>query len=173
MFATNVDHMTKHTRVTRSALAVGLGLLLVSQILAQGSPKLAITIIDEKVNQTSEERAGQSAVTITPGDTMRYILTAANTGDAVMKNPSIVDPIPAGVEYIPLSATGANAKIQFSIDGGKTYSNWPVEYQFTNPAGKKVKKQATADMITHVKWDIKARIQPNTSRELSFQVVVK
>lgn len=165
--------MKKQTRRSTLGMGIVLGFLLAGQILAQGTPKLSITIVDEKVNQTTAERAGQAAIKIAPGDTILYVITAANTGDAVMKDPSIVDPIPAGVEYIALSAQGSNAKIQFSIDGGKTYSKWPVEYEFTNPAGKKIKKQATTDMITHVKWDINATIQPNKSRELSFQVVVK
>lgn len=161
-------------RMTRPlSIFLLIGMLVGSTLLAQGTPQLAITIQDEKINLTSAERAGEADVTFTSGDTIRYVITAANTGDGAMRNPSIVDPIPAHVDYIPQSAAGANAQIQFSIDGGSTYHSWPVMYAFTNDAGKTVRREASPDMITHIRWKLDATIPPGDSREMSFLVVVE
>lgn len=157
----------------RFSLLCLVGLLGGTTLLAQGTPRLAISIQDEKINLTTAERAGEANVTFASGDTIRYMITASNTGDGVMRNPSIVDPIPAHVDYIPGSAEGENAQIQFSIDGGSTYHGWPVMYEFTDDAGKTLLREASPDMITHIRWKLNATIPPGDNREMHFLVVVE
>lgn len=157
------------TAITCSAI----GFILSSTVVAQEKPELTLTIQDQKVNLSAAERSGRAETAFTTGDTILYTITAANSGDGLMRNPSIIDPVPDNVEYIPFSATGANAQIQYSIDGGSTYHAWPVMYETTDAGGKKVNREATPAMITHIRWKLDTSIPPGESRKLSFRVVVE
>ena len=139
---------------------------------AQGTPRLSLVLDEEKVNMTAAERSGRSDVAYLPGDTIRYMLTASNVGDALMTNPEIVDPVPGGTTYVPESAVGANCTIVYSIDGGSSYSAWPVTYEVRNARGERVTKTATPDMISHIKWNIQRDLAPGEAHELEFRVEV-
>jgi uncharacterized repeat protein (TIGR01451 family) len=156
---------------SKSIKSLVLVLLLAAGSWAQQGPKLEIIITDTKVNQTEAELKGGS-VTHSPGDTIEYVLTSKNVGDALMTEPTIVDPIPAGVTYIPKSATGNNAEILFSIDGGATYGSWPMQYSVRNSRGIILKREATPEMYTHIKWRILENIPPGGAHISTFKVMV-
>ncbi len=139
---------------------------------AQDSPKLNIRIEDFKFNMTAVEKSDSTLVSYAPGDTILYVITASNEGDALMKNPVIVDPIPTGVTYVENSANGDNSKISFSIDQGSAYLTWPPYYTVRNSKGLLVKRAASPDMVTHIKWDINIELKPKESTVLEFLVVV-
>ncbi|MFQ6604719.1 MAG: hypothetical protein ACE5D8_04105 [Fidelibacterota bacterium] len=147
--------------------------LLGSWVIAQGVPSLELTINEEKLNLTDAEAAGETDITYFPGDTIRYTIRAVNAGTGTMVNPEVVDPIPAGVRYVTGTAGGDNARVLFSIDMGKTFHSWPVQYTIRNEKGKNINKTATADMITHIKWEITESLSPGEERSLLFDVVVK
>ncbi len=140
--------------------------------LAMGQPKLDIRIDDQKVNITVEESLTPAVVSYHPGDTLRYVITASNIGDGLMTDPAIVDPIPEGVTYIPNTAVGENAEVSFSINQGNTYMPWPPYYTVRNSKGILIKRKATADMISHIKWDIVNDLKPAEKSDLEFLVVV-
>jgi len=140
--------------------------------IAQGTPRLSIVIEDEKHNLTAEERSGQADILYHPGDTIRYVLTASNVGDGLMTDPEIIDPIPGGVTYIAGSAEGVDTRISYSIDGGSTYHAWPVMYSSTNARGEEITKEATPDMVTHLKWGIQRSLQPGEATTMEFRVEV-
>jgi len=141
-------------------------------VLAQDSPKLNILIEDHKFNMTVAEKSDSTSVSYAPGDTILYVITASNEGDALMKNPVIVDPIPTGVTYVEDSAKGDNSEISFSLDQGSAYMTWPPYYTVRNAKGLLVKREASPDMVTHIKWDINIELKPKESTVLEFLVVV-
>ena len=143
-----------------------------SAVLAQVKPKLDIQIADQKVNLSQAEQKDPSKLTYAPGDTLKYILTASNTGDGLMTNPEIVDPIPAGVTYIAESADGANSEITVSLNQGHNYQAWPAYYTVRNAKGILVKHKASPDMVTHIKWHINKNLKPGDAVVLEFLVVV-
>jgi len=146
-------------------------LLFTSLLWAQQGPKLSINIADEKVNITSEEQ--RSGITnYSPGDTILYILTSKNVGDALMTNPVITDPVPAGVSYVENSDEGLDSEVVFSINGGKTYETWPLYYSVRNSRGIIVRKKASADLVTHIRWNIQANLEAGESHIAKFMVVV-
>ena len=147
--------------------------LAVSSVFAQGTPRLSINIEEEKVNLTAAEAGGNTEILYMPGDTIRYALTASNVGDGLMTNAAVVNPVPGGVDYVAGTALGQEAAIVFSIDDGKEYQAWPVTYVTRNARGEEVTVEATADMITHVKWNIQRSLQPGESVELEFKVEVE
>lgn len=155
-------------RSLRTIWIIGLLLITVS-LMAQAQPRLEIEIRDRKVNMTPEERSGGD-ITYSPGDTLEYIILAKNTGDGLMTNPEIVDPIPQGVKYIAGSATGENCRIRFSTDGGESYSEWPVSVPVSEGGGN---RDARPEEITHIKWEIEENIPAGDQKTLSFRVIVE
>ena len=149
-----------------------IAMVSLSTALGQGAPKLSITMEDRKFNVTVSEKTDSSSISYVPGDTIQYSITATNKGDGIMTNPVIVDPIPAGVTYVEQSAKGDYSEISFSLDQGNTYMAWPPFYTVRNSKGLLVKREASPDMITHIKWDISLELKPKESSMLEFLVVV-
>ncbi len=147
-------------------------IVILSVALGQGTPKLDIRIEDQKVNLSEAEKKDASLVSYIPGDTVRYVIIASNIGDGLMTNPEIVDPVPAGVTYVAESASGADTEISFSMNQGSTYMAWPPYYTVRNSKGILVKREATPDMITHVKWHISKKLNPGDATTMEFLVVV-
>ncbi|MCF7825458.1 MAG: hypothetical protein K9M55_00700 [Candidatus Marinimicrobia bacterium] len=147
-------------------------IMLLSLALGQGTPKLDIRIEDQKLNMTEAEKKDASVITYIPGDTLRYVITASNIGDGLMKDPEIIDPIPAGVTYVAESAKGIDADITFSMNQGSTYMPWPLYYTVRNSKGILVKREATPEMITHIKWNISKNMNPGEASTMEFLVVV-
>ena len=146
--------------------------ITLSVVMGQGTPKLDIKIENQKVNLSETEKKDASLISYTPGDTIRYVITASNIGDGLMTNPEIVDPVPAGVTYVAESASGADTKISFSLNRGSTYMAWPPYYTVRNSKGILVKREATPDMITHVKWHVSKDLKPGDATSMEFLVVV-
>jgi len=156
-------------------LRIALGLtmsLCVSGLLAQGQPKLEIEIQEQKINLTEDEKNGADIV-YAPGDTIQYNVIAKNTGSGVMVNPSVVDPVPEGVEYVIDSARGENCRIVFSVNNGMRYSVWPVMVAAKTAGGAEIEREAKQEEVTHIKWLIQENIPAGGQKDLSFQVVVQ
>ncbi len=134
------------------------GFLLITGFTAvRAQPKLEIEIQEQKINLTAAEKSGADIV-YAPGDTIEYRVIAKNTGDQPMSDPTVIDPIPQGVEYIIGSAEGDNCRILFSVDNGLKYSVWPVMITATTPTGTKIEREATKDEVTQIKWLVREKI---------------
>jgi uncharacterized repeat protein (TIGR01451 family) len=142
-------------------------------LLAQGTPKLELSISESKVNMTAEERTEQQPVSYGPGDIIHYVITAENSGDALMTEPQVTDPIPPGVVYVPLSARGEETLIRFSINNGLNYQAWPPTYTVRDEEGREIVKIAPPEMVTHIRWDLLTDLEPGEKKELEFEVKVK
>jgi uncharacterized repeat protein (TIGR01451 family) len=109
-----------------------------------------------------------------PNDVIEYRLTYANSGDAAVRNVSVTDPIPSGTEYLSHTATRPEkGAVEFSIDGGESYHSWPVRYQVTLDDGSREWREATPDMITHIRWTFSGEFEPDMEITLSYRAVVK
>jgi len=159
-------------KVNNYALFV-VALVITSQVLAQETPRLELNVAETKVNLTPAERSGQTKIVYKPGDTIHYTITAQNVGNGIMTTPVVTDPIPAGVVYVPLSAKGQDAVITYSINGGITYQNWPPTYKMKDNKGKEVVKNATPEMVTHIRWELQKPLAPQEKKLLEFDVKVK
>jgi uncharacterized repeat protein (TIGR01451 family) len=146
-------------------------LLFCSAMLLAG-PRLEIEVNEQKLNMNEAERNG-GPVIYSPGDTIEYTLTAKNTGDETMKDPSVVDPIPEGTEYVVNSAVGENCRIIFSVDKGMKFAVWPIMVTATSASGAKIEREARLEEVTHIKWLIRETIPAGGEKKLSFKVVVK
>ncbi len=159
--------------VTRNILVVAIiATQALSSLVAQGLPKLDIKITDQKINLTAAEKKAGAVVNYLPGDTLKYVIVASNSGDGLMTEPEIVDPIPAGVTYIAESAIGEASEITFSMNQGSTYMAWPPVYTVRNSKGILIKRKATPEMISHIRWNITKSMKPGEAVTLEFLVEV-
>jgi len=127
-----------------------------------------ITVIKNGVKSTKLVPTQAAA----PGEVLQYTLTYVNKGNEPAVDAIVDNPIPKGVTYIANSATGAGSEITFSADNGKTYAQ-PVKLTYeVSKGGKMVKRSATPDDYTHIRWTIK-EVPAGSSGNLSFMVRVK
>jgi uncharacterized repeat protein (TIGR01451 family) len=109
-----------------------------------------------------------------PRDVIEYRVTYANRGDETLRNVTVVDPVPAGTEYVGRSATRPyDGSVEFSIDGGRSYHTWPIRIKKTNSDGELVEANANADQVTHIRWIISEDFEPETEITFSYRTVVK
>ena len=110
-----------------------------------------------------------------PGETIRYVVTASNTSDRNIKKLVVTQPIPANSIYILNSATLPSvegAKLDYSIDGGKTYSEKPtIRVKLEN--GEVVNRPAPASMYTNVRWNFGDTFPAQTVVNASYQVRIR
>ncbi len=139
-------------------------------------PRIEIVIMDDLLLPSggtgTVTRDGAGNLVTRPGDVIRYRLTASNRGSEPARNTELLDPIPAGTEYVIGSARGDGMRLLFSIDGGRTFKPQPVRYEVRSAQGEVVEVAAEPTMYTHVKWSDLAPISPGDAVEASFQVRV-
>jgi uncharacterized repeat protein (TIGR01451 family) len=109
-----------------------------------------------------------------PRDIIEYRLTYMNEGKDPVQNIHITDPIPSGTAYLEQSATKpAGSSVLFSIDGGKTFSAWPIYITRRHKDGTETKIQATPEMVTHIRWVLSETFQPDSKVTLSYRTQIK
>jgi uncharacterized repeat protein (TIGR01451 family) len=111
-------------------------------------------------------------VQLRPGETVRYDIVATNAGadPAVKLMPT--GRIPAGTEYEAGTATiSGAARIEFSIDGGKTWAVKPLVKVKTD-AGI-VEKPADPAMYTTLRWVNEKSLAPKQSITYTYEVRIK
>jgi len=151
--------------------------------LALGSGRLLAAGPDVKVElQGSYQSAGkpaakwatlQEGTKVAPGDRILYSVEINNRGDREARNPVAFGPIPAGTRFVAGTATtDPKLKVDYSIDGGKTYSASPT----ITTVGKDGKPQTVAAPIeryTTVRWMWSGTLPAGAKDSVSYQVEVR
>ena len=114
------------------------------------------------------------AENVYPHDTVEYTLKYWNSGNAAASGVNLVGPVPAGTVYIDRTATDIDGlDLLFSIDGGKTYHEYPVTYVVVDEDGREEERVATPGMISHVKWMMSGTLDVGQQVSVSYRVQVK
>ena len=122
-------------------------------------------------NVTAEAARRDTKQLAHPGDEIRYSLVFTNTGPNPVKNVQFTDPVPHGTVYVLGSATAPQStRIDYSIDGGKTYSEQPLIVAVEN--GKTVQKPAPRENYTHVRWTVLESVAPGAQVTAEFRAQV-
>lgn len=156
-----------------AAVAAGL---LVTASLAWAKPQMEISMSASK--EVVETVQGKRVTKQVPaseavsGDTLTYTLVYRNNGDETAKDAVVNNPVPSGSTYIGNSATGPGSEITFSADNGRTYDQAVKLSYEMHKGGKVVKRTATPDDYTHIRWTIK-EVPAGSGGTLSFMVKVK
>ena len=157
------------------ALIFIFSLVLSLPIQAIAGPKLKGEMIAHKVVLgTNNEEHFTSAENVYPNDIIQYELRYTNIGDEPADDVSITGIIPEGTIYLPKSVSlPEGVQVLFSIDNGKSYHKEPVEYFVAGPDGRKVKKIATPDMYTNIKWVGNGRLNVGETLVVHYRVRVR
>jgi uncharacterized repeat protein (TIGR01451 family) len=110
-----------------------------------------------------------------PGENIRYVVTASNVSDRTIKKLVVNQPIPNGSIYVMGSATLPNvegATVDYSIDGGKKYSQYPT-IKVKQADGTIVDKPAPESMYTHVRWNFGDNFPAKTATNATYQVRIR
>jgi uncharacterized repeat protein (TIGR01451 family) len=166
--------MKKTSRFT--GLTVAAVMLVAMPLAAWAQPKVEISIKAEKeVTVTAKGKQVKRKIAakgVQPGEEIIYTLNYSNSGTEGAKDVVISDPIPAGTAYLPGSASEAG-EVTFSIDKGKTYKKPTLlTYELKGSDGKVLKKVATPDDYTDIRWTIPS-IPAGGKGSVSFRVKVK
>ena len=115
----------------------------------------------------------QDGTKVSPGDRILYSVEIANQGDTAARNPVAFGPIPAGTTYVAGTATQAsNLKVEYSIDGGKTYSPAPT-VTATGRDGKTQTLPAPVQRYTTVRWTWNSVLPAGAKATVTYQVEVR
>jgi uncharacterized repeat protein (TIGR01451 family) len=122
-----------------------------------------VEFVDES-GQTGVRRV--KAAKVVPGDEVVYTIHCTNQGQEPAEDVVITNPIPEHMTYVDRSATGAGAKITFSVDGGETYGS--ADDLAVNTA-KGEERPATAADYTHVRWSLVRPLAPAETGTVSYR----
>ena len=99
-----------------------------------------------------------------PGDVIVYTIAANNISDKPINKLVVNQKIRPGTSYVIGSATPiAGAELNFSTDGGKTYTAKPTIE----------KKPAPANRYTNVRWAFTSSIAPKSQSTISYEVQIR
>lgn len=145
-------------------------LLLPRLAIAQAQKPQALVITAHNV--TAETASTRNSSTLArPGDVIRYALVFTNLTQGPVQNVQFVDPIPHGLVYVLGSAAARQpARVEYSIDGGKTYTAEPTIEVVED--GHKVMKPAPRELYTHVRWTVMQSVAPGAQVTAEFRAQV-
>ncbi|MCU0624752.1 MAG: hypothetical protein MUF53_12950, partial [Gemmatimonadaceae bacterium] len=118
-------------------------------------------VINGNVVKAVRDRLGNPLTTVVPGDTLRYDITVANTGQDGSINTVLLDTIPLGVTYVPGSmqiVTGSNAGPKSDASGDDQAD------LLTSPARVRMRLGTGANATTG------GALAPNASTRVRFLV---
>ena len=153
-------------RLLRMLLVGTLSSVLLAPRLAAAPAQAPKTLVVTARNLTAE-----TARVAKPGDVIRYGLVFTNVTAGPVKNIQFVDPIPAGMGYVLGSAAADRpVRLEYSIDGGKSYSAQPVIAVVQD--GKTVEQPAPRERYTHVRWTVLGSLAPGAKVTAEFRTQV-
>jgi uncharacterized repeat protein (TIGR01451 family) len=156
----------------------------IGAVSAQGNANqyLQISLTGYLVTQSTDDKGvtkehlGVLPDTVLPGYVIQYEIIATNTASGslsadILRNVSLIGVIPKGTVYIEYSVSDAG-QASFSIDGGKTYSLWPISYKAKLPDGSEIIRKAGPELCTGIRWII-PEIKPQDTRKVVYRVKVR
>ena len=162
----------------RTAVIVMMALLLLpaaARAQQKGSIDLK-SVAEVMVTETNAKgqkevkRVEVSKAKVVPGDTVIFTTTYTNTGKQPADKVVITNPMPEHMDYIDQSAEGKGAKIEFSVDKGKTYGT-PDKLMVTDAQGK-ARKAGPKDYTT-IRWTLVKSVPPGGTGSVSFRARVQ
>lgn len=161
----------KHRILRLLPALAALALALPAQ--AQQQKALDLTV----ANRTAEAEAarGQKRATAEakPGDVLHYRLVFTNTTPGTVQGIKIANPLPAGIRFVAGSAraTREDARVEYSADGGRTFSAQPMEEAEVD--GRRVQRPVPAERYTHVRWTVVGGVAPGATVTAEFDARVQ
>jgi uncharacterized repeat protein (TIGR01451 family) len=110
---------------------------------------------------------------VAPGEKILYTVDLTNDGGQSARNPVALGPVPAGTAFVPGTATtGPDLKVDYSIDGGKTFSAKPT-VTVTGKDGRPQVVPAPPETYTTIRWTWGTPLPAGATASVSYQVQVR
>jgi uncharacterized repeat protein (TIGR01451 family) len=161
-----------------SSIVMAMTLLLMpAAVPAQQKSAIQLTSVAE-VEVTEKNASGVTEVKrkeaalakVVPGNIVIFTTRYVNTGKAPVSNVTIMNPVPEHMSYIDNSVEGKGARIDFSVDGGKTYGQ-PDKLTVKDGQGRV--RPALAKDYTHIRWVLSTPLAPGGTGSVSFRAQLK
>lgn len=162
---------------------VAIALLLPALVSAESAatshqharPEVTLTLTGSVLGRGADGRPTMTPVekvALKSGDEIAYDIAAANAGGAAAVHLVGVGKIPAGTSYIGGSAKSAHARVEFSLDGGKTWSTTPM-IKVKRSDGTIVLKKADPSLYTTIRFVAAGALAPHAGDMYTYEVRVK
>jgi len=142
----------------------------------KSQPQILLRLDAEKKIQQGQKvtwQALQGQAVVKAGDVLRYTVFGENKSDRLVKNLTLNQPIPKGMQYVLKSATAtSNAKITYSIDSARTFVENPT-VQVKLPNGKVETKPAPATAYTHIRMNFNESVPRKAIVKGTYEVQVR
>ena len=140
-----------------SRVLVMLALAAAPAVAQQGAqPRRPLVVTQENRTAAELAKAGtpRRDAAVRPGDVLRYRLAFTNTAGRPVRQVAFNNPLAGGMRIVPgsVKASRSDARVEYSIDGGRTFSAQPQETVMVD--GRQVKRAAPAEKYTHVRWTV-------------------
>lgn len=134
-----------------------------------GGDALVITAENRTAAEEAARGRPRADERVRSGDLIRYTLTFTNPTTGPVRNVVLQNPLAEGLRFVGGSATfrGGSARVEYSIDGGATWSLQPTIEVEEN--GRKVRRPAPPEMYTDVRWTVETEVQPGAQVVASFE----
>lgn len=117
-----------------------------------------------------KEKKRQPLTRALPGQEVIYDISYHNASSKPAEAVVVNNPVPRGLSYLPGSAQGAGTRIEFSVDGGKTYG----ALEALKVAGADGRPRAAkAEEVTHIRWTLLAALKPAAEGRVTYRAVLK
>lgn len=134
---------------------------------------LALTVENRTALAEAAQRRPRADTRARPGDVLRYRLVFTNRSGRPVRNVILDSPIPAGLrlDVASVQATRADARVEYSIDGGRSWASQPLEDVVV--AGNTVRRPASPERYTNVRWTVAGLVAPQTVVTAQFEAQVR
>jgi uncharacterized repeat protein (TIGR01451 family) len=155
----------------RIATAMVLGLWIV--------PAFAAVTLTTTVQKVEHVKAADGTIAsklvpadkVVPGDEVKYTIVFKNDANVPVDAGTVVitNPVPENTVYLADSAFGSGTKIQYSIDGAKTFGS-PNDLTVVRDGAK---VPASSADYTTIRWTFGPALAPAAQSFVSFNVRLK
>jgi len=162
-------------RILAASTVVLLALALPGFASAQTRPNVQLKLTGSIVTKSPD---GKTALTPVEkeapksGDDVEYDIAATNAGTAPALKLMPKAKIPSGTAYVDGSAKAPRAKVEFSLDQGKTWSAHPT-VTVAGPNGTPVVKPADPSLYTMIRFITDGALAPHGTLLYTYEVHVK
>lgn len=158
-------------------ILVVLAVLTVMPFVTAAGPEVSITVQVEREEVRFDEDGlpvveRKPVEVARPGEVLVYTLSAQNRGGVPALRPRIQDPIPAGTVLLLESFGPANHPSSVSVDGGRTWQDFPARVVERTADGSERTVSAPPETYTHLRWVLDGELGPGEARDVSFKVRV-
>lgn len=146
------------------ALALGAALPAAAQ-QAPAQQRQALVVTAQNRTAVAARRADAA---VRPGDVVRYRLTFTNVAGRQVRGVTLANPLPGSMAFVAGSATATrqDARVEYSIDGGNTFSAQPMVDVVVD--GRTERRPAAPEQYTHVRWTVDGWVAPNATVVAEF-----